>query len=97
MAITKPTAAAPVIAETTGEDLIKQYKCTTCHGMTNKVIGPGFAEITAKYKGDASAEDHLINVVKNGGSGVWGGSMPPHGHIKDGDIKKIVQWVLTGK
>jgi S-disulfanyl-L-cysteine oxidoreductase SoxD len=97
VAITKPTAAAPVIAETTGEDLIRQYKCTTCHGMTKKVIGPGFAEVAAKYKGDATAEAHLMGVIKNGGSGVWGGSMPPHGHIKDSDIKKIVDWVLTGK
>ena len=98
VAITRPTAAAPVIAETTGEDLIKQYKCTACHGMTNKVVGPGFAEVTSKYKGDAKAEAHLINVIKNGGTGVWGsGYMPPHGHIKDNDIKKIVDWVLTGK
>ena len=97
VAITKPTAAAPVIAETTGLDIINQYKCTTCHGMTKKVIGPGFAEITAKYKGDAKADAHLANVIKNGGSGVWGGSMPPHGHIKDDDIKKSVQWILTGK
>jgi S-disulfanyl-L-cysteine oxidoreductase SoxD len=95
IAITKPVVAEPVIAETTGDDLIKQYKCTTCHGMTKKVIGPGFAEVAAKYKGDSKAPDHLFNVIKNGGSGVWGGVMPPHGHIKDSDIKKIVQSVLS--
>jgi len=97
VAIPRPTAAAPVITETTGLDLIKQYHCTTCHGMSKKVIGPGFAEITAKYKGDATADAHLFGVIKNGGSGVWGGSMPPHGHIKDNDIKKIVQWALNSK
>ena len=97
VAITRPTAAAPVIAETTGLDLIKQYKCTTCHGMTKKVIGPGISEVTAKYKGDATAEAHLSNVIKNGGGGVWGGFMPPHGHIKDSDIKKIVHTILNGK
>ncbi len=97
VAITRPTAVAPVIAETTGLDLIKQYKCSSCHTMTKKMIGPGFAEITVKYKGDAKAEAHLSSVIKNGGGGVWGGFMPPHGHIKDADIKKIVQTILSGK
>lgn len=97
-AMTKPTGAAPVIVEDTGLDMLKQNKCTACHGMTKKVVGPGFAEITAKYKGDAKAEAHLIDVIANGGSGVWGsGAMPPHGHIKEDHIKKMVEWILTGK
>lgn len=96
VAITKPTAEAPVLAEVTGLDMLKQNKCTACHGMTKKIVGPGFSEITAKYKGDAGAEARLIGVVTNGGSGVWGGSMPPHGHIKADNIKTMVQWILSG-
>ena len=76
--------------------MLKQNKCTACHGMTKKIVGPGFAEITAKYKGDPNAEAHLIDVVANGGSGVWGGTMPPHGHIKAEYIKTMVQTILTG-
>ncbi len=96
-AMTKPTTVKPEIAETTGLEMLKQNKCTACHGMTKKVVGPGFAEITAKYKGDSKAEKHLINVITNGGSGVWGGFMPPHGHIKADHIEKMVDWILTGK
>ena len=95
-AMTKPVTVAPEIAETTGLEMLKQNKCTACHGMTKKIIGPGFAEVTAKYKGDAKAEAHLIDVVTNGGSGVWGGTMPPHGHIKADHIKTMVEWILTG-
>jgi len=96
VAITKPTTVAPEITETTGVEMLKQNKCTACHGMTKKIIGPGFSEITAKYKGDATAEARLIEVVTNGGSGVWGGSMPPHGHIKAENIKTMVRAILSG-
>lgn len=97
VAITKPTTVAPEVTEATGVEMLKQNKCTACHGMTKKIVGPGFAEVTAKYKGDATAEAHLISVVTNGGSGVWGGSMPPHGHIKAENIKKMVKAILAGE
>lgn len=92
VAINKPANTAPVIAETTGEDLIKQYKCTTCHGMTKKVVGPGFSEIAAKYKGNDKGEAAVTSAIKNGI-----GMMPPHSHIKDADIKKIAQAILSMK
>jgi cytochrome c len=36
--------------------------------------------------------------VKAGGSGVWGPApMPPNAHVKEADIKSIVQWILALK
>lgn len=87
--ITKPTTTAPVIAATTGEDLIKQYKCTTCHKAKGKLVGPGFDEVAAKYKGDAKAVEKVSHAIKNGI-----GMMPPHGHIKDSDIAKIANSIV---
>ncbi|HQS56755.1 MAG: cytochrome C [Gallionellales bacterium 35-53-114] len=95
VAITKPVTVAPKVVETTAFDLLKQYKCTACHGVSNKIVGPGFKEIAVRYKGDAGAEARLSNVVKNGGGGVWGGSMPAHGNLKDEHIKSMIQWILT--
>lgn len=95
VAITKPVTAAPTTVEASGLDLLKQHKCTACHGMTNKIVGPGFKEIAVKSKGKAGEEARLITVVQKGGSGVWGGSMPPHGHIKDEQIKSMVQSILN--
>jgi len=97
VAITTPTTVVKDIDEPAGLVMIKQNMCTACHGMEKKIIGPGFAEITAKYKGDPSAERHLIDVITNGGSGVWGGTMPAHGEIKAGNIKRMVDWILLGK
>jgi len=94
-AMTKPASVAPVITETSGLEMLKQNKCTACHGMAKKIIGPGFADVSAKYKNDPGAEAHLIGVVTNGGSGVWDGTMPPHGHLKAAHIKSMVQSILA--
>ena len=80
-----------------GEALAKKDGCFVCHTMDNKLVGPPYKEVAAKYKGDKSAEAKLIEKVKKGGSGVWGQiPMPPNSpQVKDEDIKTIVQWILS--
>ena len=56
------------------EALAKKYNCLACHAADKKLIGPSYAEIAAKYKGDAGAEAKLIAKVKNGGAGLGPGS-----------------------
>jgi cytochrome c551/c552 len=103
---TPPAAAAAAsakpaaIAAPAGDDglrLVKQHSCVACHGMTNKIVGPGFSEIAGKYKGNAAAEASLMVKVKNGGSGAWGAiPMPANAGIKDAEIRSMVQWILSG-
>jgi cytochrome c len=68
-----------------------------CHSVANKIVGPAYKDVAAKYRGDKTAEAKLIAKVKAGGSGVWGPiPMPANSpQVKDEDIKTIVQWVLT--
>ncbi len=88
--------AAPV-TENKALSLAKQNACVVCHGMTSKIVGPGFAEIAAKYKDHPGAVSTLVAKVKAGGSGVWGAiPMPSHEHMKDEDIKTLVVWILAG-
>ena len=88
-------AAAPASASASA--LVNKSGCLACHGMSSKIIGPGFREIAAKYTGNAGAAATLITKIKSGGAGVWGQvSMPPQNQIKDGDIKAMVQWILDG-
>ena len=78
------------------EALFNKSGCTVCHAVDKKVVGPSLKEISAKYKGDKTAEAKLADKVKKGGSGVWGQvPMPPNAAVKDEDIKTIVQWILT--
>ncbi len=80
------------------EKLAQSSGCMTCHAIDRKAIGPSYKEIAAKYRDDKAAEANLIKKVKAGGSGVWGSiPMPPNAHVKEDDIKSMVQWILTVK
>ena len=80
------------------EKLAQASGCTTCHAMDKRVIGPSVKEIAQKYGKDKGAEASLVKKVKAGGKGVWGEMpMPPNAHVKDEDIKTLVQWILAAK
>lgn len=71
--------------------------CMACHGVANKIVGPGYNEIAQKYRGQADAEAKLVAKVKSGGQGVWGAvPMPPQGHVKDEELAQLVKWILEG-
>lgn len=89
-----PAAPAPGAA---ASGLANEKGCMACHGIANKIVGPAYTDIAAKYKGQTDAVATLTAKVKAGGQGVWGAiPMPPQGHVKDEEIKQIVQWILEG-
>ncbi|MGB9991938.1 c-type cytochrome [Massilia sp. SM-13] len=88
-------AAAP--ARINALALAQQNACLGCHGLKDKVVGPGFAQVAAKYKGDAKAAAALAARIKSGGSGVWGPvPMPPQSQLKDADLQALAGWILGG-
>lgn len=92
------SASVNVLADASAaEALAKKDGCFVCHTVDNKLVGPAYKEVAAKYKGDKSMEAKLIEKVKKGGSGVWGQiPMPPNSpQVKDEDIKTIVHWILS--
>lgn len=77
--------------------LTEQFGCAACHGVDQKIVGPGFRSVATKYKGDAGAEARLFKKVRAGGSGVWGTiPMPPQTGPSDAELTTIVKWVLAG-
>ena len=90
-------AAAPVAAGNPNLDLATRNGCMACHGVGNKIVGPGYNEVQARYKDQPDAAARLAAKVKNGGQGAWGAvPMPPNSQLNDGDITALVQWILTG-
>lgn len=80
------------------EALAKASGCFACHTLDKKLVGPGFKEVADKYRKDKGAEAALARKVKEGGKGVWGDiAMLPNAHVKDEDIKTMVQWILSIK
>jgi cytochrome c len=85
-------------AQSSPEDLAKAKNCLMCHAVNNKVVGPAFKDVAAKYAGQKDAEDKLIQKVLKGGSGVWGTvPMPPSANVSDAEAAILVKWVLSQK
>lgn len=91
-------AAGAHAAESKGEALAKTSGCLACHATDKRLVGPSYKEIADRYRKDKGAEATMIQKVKAGGKGNWGDiPMAPNAHVKDADIKIMVQWILSLK
>lgn len=92
-----PVAAAAVPA-TSGKDvksLLAANGCMACHALDQKVVGPGFAEVAARYKGKESVAAVAAH-IRQGGSGKWGPvPMPPFSQLSEADAASLARYVLS--
>ena len=82
-----------------GLELVSKSDCLTCHKVKEKVVGPAYADVAAKYN-PATDEvvDKLADKVIKGGAGVWGPiAMPPHPQLSKEDARSMVKYVLEVK
>lgn len=94
--LTNQAFAAGKVDMAAGLALAQKSGCMACHKVEGKLVGPGYKEVSAKYKSDKKAEDLLIAKVTKGGSGAWGTiPMPPNAKVAPADMKTLVQWVLA--
>lgn len=94
--------AAPAPSAAAGGDplanLLSANACTACHQVDQKVVGPSFREVAARYAGDSAAAGKLAKKIREGGAGVWGATpMPPNTGLSDADMKQLVNWILGQK
>ncbi len=75
--------------------LARSNNCTACHAIDRKMVGPAWADVAKKYKGDKGAEAKLLAKVKHGGSGVWGPIAMPPQSAKEADAKELVKFILA--
>jgi len=83
--------------EAKAKQLAQKYNCLACHAEDKKLVGPAYKEVAKKYAGDGGAEAKLIAKVKSGGGGVWGSIPMPPNNVPEGDIKTMVEWILSMK
>lgn len=107
-ALTAPVGAAPLVAAAasntpaaaagkTPASIAKESNCMACHGISQKLVGPSFSDIAARYKGDAKAAELLAVRVREGAQGAWGPvPMPGNANLNDQDIRTVVGWILEG-
>lgn len=81
-----------------GLDLAKAKNCMACHAVANKLVGPAYKDVAAKYAGQKDAEAKLVAKVMKGGSGVWGAiPMPANTQVSEAEAHTLVKWVLSQK
>ena len=91
-------ARSRVAAAKSGLDLAKAAACTACHGVSERIVGPGFREVAARYAGDAGAPNPDSSPrSRRAAAGAWGAiPMPAQPQVKDADARALVQWILGG-
>ncbi|HEX8602366.1 MAG TPA: c-type cytochrome [Pseudoduganella sp.] len=79
-------------------DLAKAKNCMACHAVANKLVGPAYKDVAAKYAGQKDAEAKLVTKVLKGGAGVWGAiPMPANPQVSEAEAHTLVKWVLAQK
>jgi len=78
-----------------GLELIAKSDCLTCHKVNEKLIGPAYRDVAAKYENTDANVALLASKVLKGGSGVWGAiPMTPHAALSEADDKQMVKYIL---
>lgn len=79
-----------------GLALIEASDCKTCHKANDKIIGPSYAEVAAKYEPTAENVSTLAQKVIHGGSGNWGQiAMTPHPNTTPEDAEKMIKYIMS--
>lgn len=79
-----------------GADLIAANDCLACHKIDEKLVGPSYKEVAAKYS--SMDEATLAETIIKGGSGKWGEvPMTPHPALSKEDATEMVRYILSLK
>lgn len=94
-------SVATARVETTGAaagsaamELATRAGCLACHGISKGIVGPSFADVSRRYRGDAGAAAKLARKVREGGAGSFGSTAMPPQSAPVADIRAIVDWIL---
>lgn len=62
--------------------------CPACHAATAKKIGPAYAEIALRYRGNGAAAERLVELLKEG-------RRHPRAAGSDVELRAIVDYILS--
>ena len=90
-----PAPSAPAGPAIDVQALLNTNNCLSCHAIAQKVVGPSYKDVAAKYKGDAQALSKLEVSIRNGSVGKWGQApMPPYANLSAAQAKALAEFVL---
>ena len=75
--------------------LFKRKRCSMCHAVDHKLVGPPFRAISIRYKGAGSTEIRtLAKTVMFGGIRNWGEIPMPPNSVTLSEAELLVRWIL---
>lgn len=78
-----------------GLELIAKSDCLTCHKVSEKIVGPAYKDVAAKYENTEENVNLLASKIIKGGTGVWGAvPMTPHAQLSEADAKQMAKFIL---
>lgn len=81
-----------------GLELVAKSDCLTCHKVADKLIGPAYQDIAAKYEATDENIEMLAGKIIKGGQGVWGQiPMTAHPQLSEQDAQQMVKYIMLLK
>jgi cytochrome c len=84
------------------KEVMKENKCSQCHGLNKDKDAPALTKISAKYKGKADAEEKLVkHLTSSPKVKLSDGSEEEHKLMKTtpakdiAQIKNVIQYILS--
>ena len=75
--------------------LLNQNACLSCHALNQKIVGPAYHDVAARYAADPQAVSKLEASIREGGSGRWGPApMPAFATLSPAQLKALAEFVL---
>jgi len=79
-----------------GLALARGHGCLSCHGLVHKQVGPGYAQVAQRYRGDPGAPERLAAIIRAGSVGRWGRViMPRQPGVTEAEARQLAAWVLS--
>lgn len=97
-AASNPSAGQPptVSVAKVASALLQDNACLSCHSVDNRVVGPAYHDVAAKYANDPQALARVMSSIQHGGSGKWGDvPMPPFAQLSSDDLKSLATFIMS--
>ncbi|WP_338846587.1 c-type cytochrome [Massilia sp. W12] len=96
-AASSASAAAAKAAILDTPALLQKHNCNACHSLDQKLVGPAWRAIGAKWKNQPQAAQAIADKIRSGGQGNWGEiPMPPQSTLSEAELGQIADWLLNG-
>jgi cytochrome c551/c552 len=83
------------LAQSDVQTLINSNGCLGCHALQQKIVGPAFRDVAAKYRGNPEALVTVESHIRSGGQGRWGAvPMPPFSGLDARELEMLATFVL---